>query len=485
MSISLNNKLKELTSHGFVYGITSSFQNILGFLLLPLLTSYYNTEEFGVYSIILLLSAVSSAFFYFGASSALGRFYFEKNNVSYKKKLISSSFIITISGGVILMIVSILFANNISQIIFETNVYANHIKIALISSSISFIYNLMTLILRYEKKSKLFMFITLTSVIINFLITYSLLTIYNFGILAPLYGTLFSVLISSFIIYFKIKKYILLNVLDKEIIRKLFVFGINISFSSVVFFLVDYIDRLIIKDILTMSDVGIYSLGYRIGFIINIILVTPFSLIYAPLRMEYSKHENSDIFMKKTSSYFGIIGYTIVLFFMLYGNDLLSYFIQNNSFIGAAKVFPIIMLSILIYGFQNILDYGVYLNNKTYYFWIISLIGLALNIIINYSILPVYGFIGAAYSTLITYFVTTLLFYLVSRLHYKFELELKKLLIPLLALFILYYYMNFYANINSINYVFKTTIFVLWFILITIFWLDKKEKVLVISLLKK
>ena len=51
MEITIKTKIKELLNHGLIYGLTSSLQSILGFVLLPILTIYYTPEEFGIYSI--------------------------------------------------------------------------------------------------------------------------------------------------------------------------------------------------------------------------------------------------------------------------------------------------------------------------------------------------------------------------------------------------------------------------------------------------
>ena len=112
MDVSVKFKLKELFSHGLVFGLTSSLQNVLGFILLPILTSYYTTTEFGVYSIILLASALASAIFYFGANSALGRFYYDEDSDDFRKKIISTTLIITGIGAFILIALTLLFGNS-------------------------------------------------------------------------------------------------------------------------------------------------------------------------------------------------------------------------------------------------------------------------------------------------------------------------------------------------------------------------------------
>ena len=110
-------------SQGFLYGITSSLHGLLSFFLLPLLTVYYTTEEFGIYSIIILTSSILGAFFYFGASSALGRFYFDKKSLDHVNAVISATLFITLLGALIYIIISIVFGSYISVMLFGSDLY--------------------------------------------------------------------------------------------------------------------------------------------------------------------------------------------------------------------------------------------------------------------------------------------------------------------------------------------------------------------------
>ena len=86
MLLDIQSKFKELISHGFIYGLSSFLHSGLSFILLPLLTSYYSPEIFGIYSIVLLLGVVSNSIFYLGASSSLSRFYYDHKNNDHHKK---------------------------------------------------------------------------------------------------------------------------------------------------------------------------------------------------------------------------------------------------------------------------------------------------------------------------------------------------------------------------------------------------------------
>ena len=482
-NVSIKSKIKELFNHGLIYGLTSSLQSILGFLLLPILTTYYSPAEFGVYSIILLASALASAIFYFGASSALGRYYYDEDTTIYRRQIVSTALFVTIFGAILLVLFSVLFGKKLSILLFSCPDYHLHLVLAFSGAAFGFLLNTMTLLLRYEKRSKLFMIITLTGVVINFIITYLLLTRFHLGVLAPLYGSFFSMGLCFF--YLLILKFSDLTFNIKwNHVKKILSFGLQLSVSGLLFYFLDYVDRLIMKDLLPMSDVGIYSLGCRIGVIINVILILPFSLIWAPIRMQYA-NSNNQKFTITVASYLAIIGFIIVAVSVLFGEEMMRLIFSNNKYADAAKVFPLIMLSLLFYGFQNIIDFGIYINNKIYFFIIISLIGIGFNILMNYWLIPYFGFIASAYVTFLTYFITTSLIYLISSRYHKMELEWKRIIIPFFVLIILYFSVNFSGNIIFINFYFKLFIMLLILGSLYSYWLVNTERQIIKQIIRK
>lgn len=469
---SYKTKIEELFKHGLVYGITSSLQNLLGFIMLPILTSFYSPDIFGVYSILLLLSAFTSAIFYLGASSALGRFYFEDTSEFFKKRIVTTSLLITLFGAFLLVFLAFLFANRLSIYLFQTIVFSKHIILILIGTAITFLLNFMTLLIRYEKKSVQFLIVIMTSVLLNFIITYLLLSRYNYGLLAPIYGMLISNSICFLAILFT-RLNLLTRNLELTHFKMILNFGIQTSLAGFLFYILEWIDRLIIKDLLTLNEVGVYSLGYRLGSIMNILVIMPFSLIWAPLRMQNAKKKDSNIFSGKVVSYYTIVGVMIMLATILFGQEIMKLIFTNKSYSSAILVMPIIMCSLFFYGYQNIVDFGIYLNKKVYYYIIVSLISIGINVLLNYLLIPKYGYMAAAYITLVTYLISSTSIYYISNYYFKIKIEAFRVLGALATIPILYFIVNF-LFISNILIKLLLALFLLYIFYIA--WLNESER---------
>lgn len=483
MEVAIKTKIKELLNHGLIYGLTSSLQSILGFVLLPILTAYYTPEEFGIYSIILLVGTLASALFYFGASSALARFYFEENSDLYRKKITSAALFITLAGALLLILISIIFGNNLSVLLFDSTNYYLHIVLACCGAAFVFLLNLMTLLLRYEKRSGFFLKVTLFGVFLNFGITYVLLSTFSYGILAPIYGTLFSSMLCFFLLLANKFSELTIRLQSSHLI-KILSFGLQTSVASFLLYSLAYIDRFILNELVPVSDVGIYSLGTKIAAVISVMLIVPFSLIWAPMRMEYASNNNNHEFTVKVFSYLSIIGFIIISISILFGEDLMSLVFVNKDFSGATKIFPVIMLALLILGFQNILDFGIYLHKKVFFYSLIALISIAFNVIMNYWLIPHFGYIASAYTSLLTCFLNTLLIYLASSYYHKIKLDWARIIIPLFVIIILYYFINFVLKPNLISLITKIIIEFILMLSVLLFWLNKHEKAIFKNFIK-
>jgi len=483
-TISITGKLKEVLKHSVIYGLASSMQSLVGFLLLPLLTTYYSTELFGVYSIVLLVSTLAKAVFYLGGTSALGRYYFEENTIEYKRKIVSTAVLITIAGAFLLIVFALASGSMLSIWLFHTAGYTTAIVLSLAGAAMVFLFDIMTLIVRYEKRSVLFFVVSTAVFLMNFGITYMLLTKFNFGILAPIYGLLLAN-VMGFIFLFALYGNLLTLKLEKEHFFLLLKFGLPSLAIGLLFYILDWVDRLIIKDLLGLSEVGIYSLGYRLGSVINIIFVIPFGLIWAPIRMEYLKHENTETFMTKVVSYYSAVGMTIVLVTVLFGKEVMSMLFHNRAYAPASSVIPIVMLSFLFYGYQNILDFGIYLHKKLYYYIIIAFVGIVVNVILNFLFIPRFGYIAAAYVTLVTYLLTSSSIHFISFQYYRISLEWKRILAPFLFLMLSFYVENMDSLQWYVSAILKLAIVISAAVGFYFLWLEDRERVHISRGIKK
>lgn len=471
----MKSKILETGKHTIIYGISSAFQSLIGFVLLPLLTKYYSSEEFGIYSLLILISTLLGAFFFFGSTSTLNRYFFESESETQKKSIVTTTFLITLTGALIQVLLGFLLATKLSVLLTNSKSFSNHIFLIILANAFGMLMNFNFVVLRLEKQSKGFVLVNIGSSLINLFLVYILLVKVNLGINAPIIALLIANFLAFTFTFNIVRKYFTTTI-NQENLKEYILFGLSATLNGLTYYLLDWVDRYFIKEYSSLSDVGIYSMGYKIGMIIHVIMIIPFSMIWTTVRMQYAKDKDNSAFVTKIISYYTIIGLSLVLMTSLFAKELLMIFSGREEFIVAYKIVPIIMIAHLIYGYINIVDFGILISKKLYYFYITFLVAAILNAILNYFFIPKFGYIASAYITLVTYIFCSVVIYLLGRKYYLIDIEYLRVFMPfIIVIAILLSFSELKLSLfHSIILKFSTVIVSIF--LTYNFWLTKNEK---------
>ncbi len=419
---SLFDKIKEAGSHTVIYGLGSVLQALTGFILIPLYTRYYTTDMYGVLSLVTICGTLVGAIFYLGASSALARSYYDYDDPEERKRVVSTSLFVTLFGAVVQNALGFLFGGMVSGWLFKSTAYSLHISLMLVSSAITFINTLFYMLLRFQRLSRQVVVLNIVSLLLSSLLIVFFLVWMKLGVLAPILGGLLNQAVVCVVLFLMVRKNFVLGYSPKELKIQI-PFGLQAIIISLAYFSFDWLNRFFINKYCSLGDLGIYSLGYQIGMVINIILVFPFGQIWSPMRMQYRNDHNADELYKKVLTYYFMIGLMITVFLSIFSREIITLLAGHKEYVEACRVVPFVMMGMLVYGAVNIIDNGIYFSRKVIYhayiFWFTSLVSLFL----NYLLVPRFGYLAAAVVILICYCTVFMLVFLVSNRLYTIPYE--------------------------------------------------------------
>lgn len=480
----LGQRLKQLVSQGVIFGLTSSLQSALSFILLPLYTKYFSLDEFGGYNMLLVIAGLCNTIFYLGASSVLGRFYYDYREKSQDKEIVSAALWLSMLGGGILIGLALLLAQPISIHYLKDPSFSLPFVLCMIGNAMSYPVTTLTLLLRYKKKSLFYLITTLSGLLLNFAITISILMFTDIKVCAPFIGLICSNAIILTALIFNSRADLTFKV-SKQYYKTEIVFGAQFVLSSLLAYAYGSLDKFVIKEALSVADVGIYSLGFRIGSLYHILIYLPFTLVWSPLRMEYRKSEDNAFFIKKIATYYTIGSMIFIVACIVWGNDILAALFPQQEYAVSLQVFPLIMIGYLFYGWTDIFNFGVYVNNKFLYLSLVPIIGAFINCGLNILLLPCFGVAASAYIYMFTYFVAAIMLYIISNKHYKLPMEWIKLAIAVMLILACFFMLNI-ENIALGHSCFgKIVISIVLFALTWFFLTDKNEKERAIAYVKR
>jgi len=449
------------------YAIGTLLQGISSFILLPLFSKYLTPTEYGTYSLVFMISTYLGSFFYLGANSSVTRFYFEEKNELNIKKVITNSGIIALAGIILYIIFAMTCSRIIAVHLIKNEASTTLIKLSIFSSILSIINTYFFTILRAKKMAIKFLVANAASFIITIFTTliFFKYDIYKEKIYIPFVASIVGFLISNSFLFKVFFRDFILNLIDRRIILEYLKFSFPIVLTGVIYYFVDLADRLVLNQYFSTKIVGIYSFGYKIGMLIHLFFIVPFGMVYHTLRMEMTNSINETSFVSSIVNFFIITGFIIIILFLSNLNLFYYLFFTKNEYFESLKVVPFIMLGHLFYGLVSILDHGIYLSKKSFHYIWINILTLIFNLALNILFIPIYGMIGAAYATTITYLFMALLILFVSSRYFKFNIDYYTISIISLISMMFIFSINFTNLLKSYNsfgdiisYSIKTTI---------------------------
>jgi O-antigen/teichoic acid export membrane protein len=203
-------------------------------------------------------------------------------------------------------------------------------------------------------------------------------------------------------------------------------FGAGAVGIGAAYYVLDSVDRLLLNRFTSLADVGVYSLGYRIGMLIHVIFILPFSQIWSPMRMQYRNEAEAPELFKLVLTYYWMVGLLATVAVSMFAREIVSV-AGSPEYLPAYRVVPIIMLSHLAYGVVGVVDNGILFSRKLGYQVLIFAGGVVLNIALNLALIPRWGYMAAAYVTLVSYMAVALAAFGVSNRLYRMEVERRRL----------------------------------------------------------
>ena len=227
----------------------------------------------------------------------------------------------------------------------------------------------------------------------------------------------------------------------------------------------DTLDKVILRRIVGedsgLQTVGEYGAGYKIA-VLMALFIQMFRFAAEPFFFERAKHDDAKETYAYIMKYFVIIMLIVYLVINLYISGI-QYFIGSN-FREAIVVVPIVSMAYLLYGIYVNHSIWYKLNDLTRFGIYITLIGAAITVVINLTLIPVYGYMASAWAHVASYGAMIILSFVFAERRYKVDYKMKKLIPYFIIAISMVLFARFFNYYNLITELFVNTIFIVLFI---------------------
>jgi O-antigen/teichoic acid export membrane protein len=395
-------QLGRLAKHSAIYGMGAVVSRLISVFLLPVVTRFLSTGDVGAVDTLMSLTVVLVIVLRQGISMAFFRFYFDAVDDAGRTTVVRTSFWFTMTMATLGLVVGWALAPQISHLLFVTDSKANLVRAALVLLWAQMNYEQLTSLFRVEERSISYVAATLANVTITVVATILLVAVWHKGAVGVIVGN-FTGTLAVFFVLLAYRRFQLGLEFDRPLFRQMQRFGLPLVPSGIALWVIDLSDRFFIVRMKGLDENGLYSVGVRISTALLLLLI---ALRTAWPAFAYSIQDDNEA--KRT--------YGFVLTYVIYaccwlslGLSLLAPWLvrllTTPKFYGASEVVPLLVFGGTAFIAFNVMSIGIGRAKKTQFNWVVTGVAALVNVGLNFVLIPPYGMMGAAVSTLVAYVV--------------------------------------------------------------------------------
>ncbi len=395
----LGHELRRLARHSAIYGAGGMVSRLLAFFLLPLYTAYLSPGSYGRVETLTAASAVAVIVLRMGVSSAFFRFYFDHKDAARRLVVVRTSFWFTMTMATAGLVLCLLFATRLSHLL-QLGDHPELVRASAVAFWAQMNYEQLTSLFRVEERSVAFAIASVANVLITIGATVVLVVALHEGALGLIVGNFIGTLCVYFVLLAYRREQLGLQ-FDRELFRGMQRFGMPLVPSALALWGINFVDRLFVAAYKDQAEVGVYSAAIKITSVITFVM---FAFRTAWPAFAYSIEEDSHA--KRAYSfvltYLLVIGCWIALALGALAPWITS-LLTAPAYQRAAKGVALLAFAGAAYAGYTVLAIGSGRARKTQLNWVVTGVGAAVNVGLNIWLIPRYGMVGAAISTLGSY----------------------------------------------------------------------------------
>lgn len=416
-------KIKRLAGDTVLYGLGSIVPRAINFFLILPQTSVFNPEEYGVITDVYAWVAFLNILYTFGMESAYFRFSTKEGaNASYIFNAAQTAVMLI---TLVLSVFFILFANPIARSLSMPN-HTDYILWMVGIIAVDALVAIPFAKLRLEKKALTFATAKILNVLVIVVLNiYFLKVAYNPAIGVG-YVFIINLVANALYILFFIKTFLSWRpVINSNIIGAMMNYAYPIMLTGLAGTTNEMFSRITLKSWLpenfyqgksNVYALGIFGASYKFAVFMSI-AVQAFRFAAEPFFFSNAREKNSPELFAMVNHYFILIC-CVLLLGVSVNMEIFKHLLRDEAYWEGLNIVPILLTAYLFYGIYYNLTIWFKLTDKTYYGTIISVGGAIITILANYILIPVAGYVGSSWATLICYFSMAAACYALGQKYY-------------------------------------------------------------------
>lgn len=399
-------KKKLLLENFLVYGLGQVVYKAIPLLLTPIITRVMLDSQYclGIHDLFTTFVTLVSIIGLLGMYDALFRlsFDYDENDLEIRQRICSTAFGITSMASSVLALTVIVLRHTVSVFLFKDDKLGWLVVILAITIVLFNMENILLTPTRIDNDRKIYILGNTAVAIVSYGVAL-LFVLQGKCVIALPIGNLLGLCIGCFFFGLVNKRYFSVNKFSVEWIKPLLKIGIPLFPTFLIFWVYASFDRLMISKYIDIEANGIYSAANTLAKVSQLI-TTGFSAGWSFYTFSTMKDADHTKDFSKIVEYLLLAGVITFLPFRIFGEYILV-LVFGVSYLAGGVAFSYLFFAPIVHLIFQIMGSQFLVIKKPIYTTVISILGVGLNIVLNYYWIQRYGIVGAAMATNLSYWV--------------------------------------------------------------------------------
>lgn len=398
---------KALATDSLVYGASNFLSKVVGFLLLPLYTSYLTPYDYGIVAMLAYVQIFFLPLSSLGITNAIFRRFNLLADENERNKVLSTGVFGVIISALFFFLLAFYFQGPLTVFLIDDVSLVFLTQLSLYTALIRAVSAIFLVVLRAERKVLKIGVIKIVELIISLCLTILFVVYFDKGVVGVIIGNLggaiFSFLMTVGFCYAKISLSFSLSE-----IKELLSYGLPYLPHRMLTYGSAFFGQYFIKSYVGLEESGLFDIALRFAIPLTFI-VGAVQSAWVPLKFQIHREEENPslVFKRVISNYLVfLLGIYVILSFT--GPELLRLF-TTEAFHEAAYLLPIALLIPLSRAAYFMLATGFEFNNNSKPMPIISGLGLLSFLIVSFPLISAIGLYGAIFGIVASNIVMTVI----------------------------------------------------------------------------
>ena len=426
MMTSITNNKEQQIKNSIIYLLPLIIGNALPIITVPVFTRILSPQDYGVLALATIYATVVKGLANFGMPVVYDRNYYQYRD-DHKKaaQLLYSILLFVILNFIILAGITYVFRDALAKLVVGSGIYGD----LLFWTTCAFFLNTSSwFYLTYYKNSELpkeFVAYSIASSFIHFVVSIYFVVILRIGVIGIVYAQL-----CSGIVIFCVLTYKFFSALPVALSRERLGDAMQIAYPLTPRILLGVAstqsDNYIVGMLDSVGGAGIYNIGKKISNLIFAIM-TAIENVFSPqmYRKMFDLREKGGYAVGRYLTPFVYVSIFVALLMSLFSEEVIS-ILTPASYHGAIDVVSVLSMYYGLLFIGKITGPQLIFMKKTYISSLLTIFNLVIFVSISILFILKWGMMGAAWATVLSGIISTVISLNIAQRHYKIHWEFNK-----------------------------------------------------------